>query len=514
MVTRNKSPKRMVVSKRNWDAKSTTQSTPQRWHSPESPPNHRTHVGFVDHRQPSKGNGQVFKDAYKENLSPETSSSKEPFTKSLVSEGGLQFETTLHERKEDSKSEVLDIERAPPLSCLSSLPSRENEFARQFRHSENNPRDGFPAFAKERTVPFGSSPIANRNTTALHELCGNISTSDDLLRAKSFLKKSQSGEGSNGNIASKIDFKGRTPLHCFSCNKVLATAIGTPGQQDLETKEYLKLCNQPSLDPETNLERDAIRFLVCDLLASNPGAMVIRDDDGFIPFQSALVDWINLGHDRGAESQASEEAGYLPDFSSYTRAVSQVWGSTSTTFLSAVKRASRTMTPGDMDSGFPTKFRFRANDAERCESVGATMSPDRLDQSKSESQTKLACGDLGTSTSNRVALTPQSRFALIMLSAVIDQLDNSISPDRFGSVTSSKHNDLGYDFHKESFERAMREMRTYFRNVYGSVDISSIVVQTGKFYALVHSFRCKSHSNFSIPNFKWHRFHISSKQSY
>ena len=364
---------------------------------------------------------------------------------------------------------------------------------------EKEIKDKFAELLKVKRPSTGTNAI-KQTLTNLHQICGSLSTLDDLIRAKAFLIANQTDNGRFVNAALKTDFKGRTPLHLFSCNKTLATAIGIPSAFDIETREYLRLYQQSTYDPE-NLERHAIQFLIGDLLAAYPGAMMIRDDDGFIPFECGLIEWVDLSHNRGNMNHPNETS-YLPNLSSYKRAVSQVWGSTSSTLLSAVKLAGRSMIPSETNGGTPSKSPRKNCDVERGDSRNAIFSPNRVENTSSGGEHALKAADNALkdrSFPSHVRLNPHARFSLLMLSAVTDQLDSYMSPDKCRTKTS----ELGHDMHKESFDETMKTIRK-FRNTYGSIDIGSIVIQTGKFHLSVHLKRKGVFLNMISHWIQWH----------
>jgi hypothetical protein len=238
-----------------------------------------------------------------------------------------------------------------------------------------------------------------------------------------------------------------------------------PNSFDLDTKGYTNLYQQPTVDPESNLERHVLRFLIGDLLAAYPGAMMIHDDDGRIPFEGGLVEWVNLCHNRAITNE-EVDISYLSNFASYTNAV---WESTSTTLRSAVKMAGRRSTK----IGGDTSPR-RAQDIEHGEAK--TRSPSREeDFNYAGNETVLKAGEQSKDRNFPISarLTPQARFTLTMLSAVVDQLDGYMRPELSRSKSFRVRGELG------SFDRAVKE-RQSFREVNGSVDITSTVLQTGK----------------------------------
>jgi hypothetical protein len=101
-----------------------------------------------------------------------------------------------------------------------------------------------------------------RAPTALHNMCQNASTIEELMRAKALLDHKSSQKGAVVNDALKMDIRGRTPLHLFSRNRNLATALVTPSEFDLEMREYLGLYQQPTFDQDAVLEKQVMGFLV------------------------------------------------------------------------------------------------------------------------------------------------------------------------------------------------------------------------------------------------------------
>jgi hypothetical protein len=367
------------------------------------------------------------------------------------------------------------------------------------RGSSNDPldrdkkeQDDFDNLVKERKGSIGATTAVNNpcavpakdrqgaigTSTDLHEICSTISTLDDVLRAKAFLIGSKTENGCIVNSASKTDYKGRTPLHVFSYNKVLAAAIGIPNEFDGESREYLRIYDQPSFDPESNLEKHVIRFLNGDLLAAYPGAMMIIDDDGHIPFEGGLIEWVNVCHNRGITSEAAVP-NYPSNFASYTSAMTQVWESTSTAVRSARKSV---MLASGLNGGSPRKSPINSRDVERGDSNRTSIfSPDRRQAFDHTGEEPVKTKDhlKDRAFPSFVRLTPQARFIFMMLSAVVDQLDHYMSPD-LGSRSPRTSRERGYDtLNKESFERAQQELRR-FRETYGSVNITSMVVQTSK----------------------------------
>lgn len=321
-----------------------------------------------------------------------------------------------------------------------------------------------------------------RALTELHDMCQNASTVEELMRAKAFLDHKSSQKGRAVNDASTADIRGRTPLHRFSLNKNLASALGRPSEFDLETREYLRLYQQPTFDQDAGLEKQVMRFLIEDLLAAYPGAMMIRDDQGRIPFEAGLTEWVDMCHDRPTDNKEYESTSKFPSFPNAAGKLSQVWESTSSTVRDAVKSVGRHMNRPNQymhESSTTTSPRVAPHAEGGDDSQFALQSPLNQNQGShgpgSERENMKA-----RSFPSNVQLSAHFRYTLVMLSAVVDQLDRYMTPGSFKKEVAQNRGDLGYDLQAESFDRAMRELRT-FRDIYGSVDISTTVVQRGKF---------------------------------
>jgi hypothetical protein len=301
-----------------------------------------------------------------------------------------------------------------------------------------------------------SAPIGNL-PSELHEICQNANSVEDLMRAKSFLASQKSRDS---NFALKTDGRGRTPMHLFSSNKDLAIALGTHNEFDLETREYFLLNHQPSFDQDAYSEKKLVRFVVGELLTAYPGAMMIRDDHGHIPFQGALVEWVDICHDRRT-SNYSRPTVFSP-FTGAAEKLTQVWETTSTTVLSAVKLAGRHIKSSASGGNVLS------------EDIEVGIGPAKQHSLHQESGEKSGNND--QRFPSNVQLSHHVRFILVMLSAIVDRLDQYMSPE------SIKRGEFG-DLQADSFDRVISELRS-FREIYGSVDISATIVQAGKFYSL------------------------------
>ena len=289
-----------------------------------------------------------------------------------------------------------------PIACSSSsdqsVAKRVNK-QREVRllDADDDNRDGF-----EQIVSRHGS------VNNLHNLCSSMATINELMRAKSFLF------GTSVEEASKCDSKGKTVLHMFSNNKALSAIVGNRNNLDYETKDFLTLFSQPSIDKDSSEQLNKLveRFLVDDLLRSFFGAPIIEDNDGRIPFEAGLIDWIESCQKEVHDSH--DDGGY---FSAYTHrvsgAVTQAWESTSSTLMSAMAFGAK------IDSKVSEHHvqGISHNDIEKMET-------------QSTGSSSSSCRSLEKSSK----ITPHARFCLRMLSLILEELDKLVDPFKNGGV--------------------------------------------------------------------------------
>ena len=277
---------------------------------------------------------------------------------------------------------------------------------------------------------FQKIPSYSRSGNELHNICGSVTTTNELMRAQSLLL------GISLHRASERDYKGETILHAFSNNKVLAAIIGNPNNEDFETKNFLTLYRQPSID-ETSADQfnNAVeRFFVDNLLPSFFGAPIAQDNDGQIPFEAGLIDWISTCHREMYRLSAQPDPGY---FSAYTNKVSDVvthaWESTANVFSrSAIKSQRQDLVPSDLERGDSTS------------SAGST--------------TSLSVG--------KSKFTPHARFCLRMLSLILDEFEKFTE----GLKTMDMHQQM------DKHSRAVKGIQL-LENVTGPLDLCGRLVE-------------------------------------
>lgn len=315
--------------------------------------------------------------------------------------------------------------------------------------------------AQDEFCDFGDEEVLASAPTDLHVACRSLSTYDDILRARSILKRESE---SLQNSASSKDESGSTALHNFSTNKALSATLCGRHELEFESTGYLRLQQKSTFDtmePHSNFSIQVVQFLINDLLASFPPAMMIQNEEGYLPFQNGLVDWVH-------SSQSNVRCGASDNQYPRSSKISQVWESTSTKFHSAMKLANQTRSVGfetgnsycDLERG-----RKLRNDA---------LSSKEEEKFEPDSKTAGICKE--KTMPFHVRLSPHSQFSLTMLSAVIDQLDLFNSSR---AVPSPRRNGVRSEFNFQSFERARAELKD-FRHAFGSVDITSIVVEAGE----------------------------------
>ena len=269
----------------------------------------------------------------------------------------------------------------------------------------------------------------NRSGNELHNVCGSMTSMNDLVKAQSLLA------GIPLLRASERDYKGETILHSFSNNKVLAAIIGNPNNEDFETKNFLTPYRQPSFDENSTdqLNQAIERFLVDNLLPSFFGAPIAQDGEGQIPFEAGLIDWVSTCH-REMYGVSQSDPGFI---SAYTHKVSDAvtlaWESTANVLL-------RSGTKSNRQSAIPS-------DLERGESMSSAGSTNSLSIGKSK-------------------FTPHARFCIRMLSLILDEFEKFT--EGFKTIDMNQRMD--------KHNRAIKGIQQ-LENVHGPLDLCGRVAE-------------------------------------
>lgn len=299
-----------------------------------------------------------------------------------------------------------------------------------------------PSSSARKAKASSANRSQQQNKKPLHDLCANMSTLDDLLRVQQHLH-------GKPETATLVDQHGRTPLHMFASNKILAMKIAAPDYIDQETREYLQIQEQPTNEVENSqLEKLVLRFLVADLIPAHPGAIMVRDEQGNVPFEKALSEWVQVSHQRGVSNGVTGGGG--ASTFSYGTAINSVWESTA----KIARRTSSALT-GGFTTVTESPTSKSAYHMERGDSRSAIFSPDQRRQHESDPPAAGIEDLRDEAFPAHVSLTHQARFTFLMASVALDHLERY---QKTSSVGNSR--------------------RTAFQQQYGSVNAVVDVVGT------------------------------------
>lgn len=292
----------------------------------------------------------------------------------------------------------------------------------------------------EKGVQFYPVPIDDTispNDTILHLICAHSTTLDELLSAKPHLSVA---------AAAATDDKGRTPLHLLSQNHNLSTLIADSNLDDdipLERRSmnsHEEKANDALLTRnsshesatlgKTQIEQQMIEFIVMHLWRAYRPSMITPDYDGHIPFQGALIDWVQDSHFKAMSHQPPSSRA---SFWKSSRSFRGMWSK------------SGDVTPAeDHDDG-------------------RGISPTSRSQS-----TRFP----------EVQLTAHALFCFKVLSAMILRMDTRLgrthkSKKRYVSVPSTQPRE-GHDAANEGINNAVRELREMTVEDIGTEIVQSI----------------------------------------
>lgn len=371
---------------------------------------------------------------------------------SSTSDGAAGEKQTLNERMNcDDDNVIHELKSENTSSSSPSPPSEHPQHIFRERNSGFSKKQPSPSSIQDKNKGYKPSKLKTSSSTAatttkLHRLCRAMITFGDILLAKSIL--SSEDAYNNKNSASIKDESGATPLHVIAWNIALAEKVcGQSG----EAKGFSKLYPQSSFDTleaESTLKKEVVKFLVHDLLTANPKAMVQVDNEGFIPFQAGLARWVHTCQN-SVLNAATRKNGRN------SSAMGQVWESTSLTLNNAMKLAKGkavsmsqkrlSVGDGDLEQRLHAEFHPEVNAFENCENTDAETF---------------------------VVLSEHARFILIMLSAIIHRLEmngtsREISSPRFGDNANNS-----------GFERA--RIGRGGKRIEGAREIATTIIEEGK----------------------------------
>jgi hypothetical protein len=368
-------------------------------------------------------NERVLFDDNNQFLSPDPPPSWSPDFSSLEDENDFQKETP----KIYNFNTLSPPVRSKRGAHLKLPPAEQSQSI--FRERSSNKSSNGPSDALRKTP--GEEPSMN-----FHFQCQTMSTLDDLWRVKSLLAKFP-------DVSQQKDDLGSTPLHRLASNQTLPEALFA---SKTTSNNFLKLQSQSTfeslMDPAIcNLQLQLIQFVKKDLLSAFPQAMILKDEDGCIPFEACLMDWVHSSSSSHSSHNNARDKDLLS--STASQFMGQVYEKSSRQFKSMlVKKRTPSKTPiNDVERGFYEPSSWKAI----------------LD----ETDTKFKAHSNSKGQQGATKLSSNARFALVLLSAIIDQLDH---------FTSTKHTT------EQHLELAKLKLRQ-FRQVNGNVDLTATVVQ-------------------------------------
>jgi hypothetical protein len=295
--------------------------------------------------------------------------------------------------------------------------------------------------------------------TKLHDICYNALAPSDLF---TFYESLPSSPGRTAlkdlsMATSQLDSRGRTPLHIISENSALSdTAFPTDDD------------GFPGLQPSPSLvtdEKQVTAFVLDLLLVANPMAMKLKDANGLIPFQRVFLEWIHRTHNVDSPKHHQRWGLSSRGFSSYARLsapskIQHIWNNTSSQMTNAISWAGKALP-------------FKGDSLRSMDEEGSPKITDRKEPSNDS-------GDVDDELENfsddgwaldhfpsHVHLTPRVKFAITMVSTILDHLDERVLSRSFRRRTllnnrqSNERRSNWSDFKCDSFDVAMEDLQNY-----------------------------------------------------
>ena len=293
-------------------------------------------------------------------------------------------------------------------------PLSEHVFQIETDH-EDNPKGGRPSITRgDGQMELQTSERMYHAPTKLHAVCKNAATVNDLL---AFFHAPTIRGRNLASYASREDNKGRIPLHIFSQNHNLAAFLFSPDDEvDFDTT----LTQSTSSGDGSSKDRKLYKFVLECLLSTNPAGLVAQDQEGRIPFEKTLTEWVQRSYE--LERERSEKT-----FSSFNRRSSDaasklhdVWMTTSMSVSTAINWAGRSLHFQQFDDGvsiLPTTDPRDPEDHQQPQRENSQKTLMSTLSSFHRSSEKFALFP------SNVRLTSLSRFAIKTLSFILDELE-------------------------------------------------------------------------------------------
>lgn len=321
------------------------------------------------------------------------------------------------------KEPVDIILQEPPAKLRTDPPESDGEESSGlWDEPEKKPEESNPEDIEETKIVIG--PPA---PTLLHAICQNAKSVEELLEGKDkymaiclifrekhlhFCVSARTARTQiSVNAAATTDAYGRTPLHIVSLNHNISMLTHRHHEPAAPAAEVIhkfmsdmNLATQ-SLDAfqTSDAERELTEFIVVHLWKAYRAAMITPDQQGNIPFQAALTDWVLDSY--GPKTPQSTRSFWLPSKSLRARFSAHGALAGNQNGMETEHNGSNGgETPKDLESGTPT-------------STASSLFLVRAGRQ---------------SSFPRVSLTPHSLFCFKILSAMIDRMEERVHSSRNG----------------------------------------------------------------------------------
>lgn len=337
----------------------------------------------------------------------------------------------------------------------------------EFKHSLNeDPSESSPTISPNRRMSLLSGGIYEPPTN-LHDVCYNAQSPNDIASFQDIYPGTSPGQNKMKEIsiaASQRDAKGRTPLHLVSQNHCISSALYPVDDDSI-----------PGLQPSSSAMTDAscaekkqvATFVLDVLLAANPMAMKLQDCNGHIPFERALVEWIHIMHNCDSPKGRPWGLGSRR-FSSYSKLsapsrIQHMWYSTSHQVSSAMAWAGKSLPFTSASARSLGTVPDNSSPKKTDDIEGGLANQDDLGLSNIEEERDLS-DDASWALDHfpsHVQLTSHVKYAIELLSTILDHLDEYVLSRSFRRRTMKDRRSAGSNQTRDSFDVAMDEFRDF-----------------------------------------------------